>query len=660
MLVIGLEGVSSSNFTKLLDNENLPNLNRLVQNGLLGECAMPAHPGPLPRWMSLVTGVYPARHGVMTYKRFNQPEDGFGRNIGSEHWMPTLWDRLARTGQRTIVIGFPGFRFAEPIEGVMIGNALESVNAYANNDSLSGQNSQGNIFYPPEHECELVSTFAQSSQISSEDLDKLFNDYETDPINDNSIQRFLIEALLSTRSRIDLLKKSMQIEPKWRLGVSYIPGLYRLDCQAKLLLRSGIHRVKNFCPERLREDYRKAIRIYWRDIDRMLGSLLLTLSNTTIILTGSNSISMTQTTKDIQINSPFDEDDDPSGAGFVLLSGISVAKDQIIYGARVVDIAPTILMLLGVDCDDKLDGRPLGLGQQSALASSANINSHNFVSNRDQTASISEEMRAEIDRIKNELKIQTNVVIIGQYDRNRRRILLDQVVECADWLRVSGLSVEATSFLRGVFDLVPDSFCVGARLLRFLLARNLDGSVSLEEMKSTFNQVLRAYEGLPLVAKASDQGQEMRTLSAAVDEIENRTVRLNAQEFTFTDAMDRTDLTRLRIAAEQALLEQDYTSAKLFLRTLAKQKLSSVWPLLQLSKLAVEEDDLDGAISYAKAAIIKRYGTPNAHYIIGYVQYKRKQYLESIISLERALQLAPELPSAIQLLAHIKALIETK
>lgn len=147
VLAIGLEGVSLSNFTKLLDGENLPNLNRLVQNGLLGECAMPAHPGPLPRWMSLVTGVYPARHGVMSYKRFDQPEDGFGRNIGSDCWMPTLWDRLARTGQRSIVIGFPCFRFAEPIDGVMIGNALESVSAYANNDSLSGQNGRGIFFF---------------------------------------------------------------------------------------------------------------------------------------------------------------------------------------------------------------------------------------------------------------------------------------------------------------------------------------------------------------------------------------------------------------------------------------------------------------------------------------------------------------------------------
>jgi tetratricopeptide (TPR) repeat protein len=201
---------------------------------------------------------------------------------------------------------------------------------------------------------------------------------------------------------------------------------------------------------------------------------------------------------------------------------------------------------------------------------------------------------------------------------------------------------------------VPESFLVGARLLRFLVARVLDGVLSLEEIRGTLSQVVLAYEGLPSVARARVQGLEMQTLLAAVDEIENRSSRLNVHSPKNSEVLDRAGLTRLRIAAEQALSDQDHVIAKVLLRSLAEQKNASVWPFLQLSKLAVEENQFDEAISYAKSAISKRYGIPNAHYIIGYVLYKRKRYFDSIISLENALQLNPDLAPAARLLAYIK------
>lgn len=653
VVVVGVEGLSSSNFTRMLDEQHLPNLSRLVQNGILGECFLPGPPGSLPRWMSLVTGVYPARHGVMTYNRRTHAENSKTGNIGSQRWMPTLWDRLAQKGMRTVVSGFPCFAVAEPIQGVMIGNALESKSMYDVDDYQEDQSGQRNIFYPPENECDLVATFAESCQISSEAIAELYSNDGAGPINDLRIQKFLVEALLSTRSRIDLLEKSMQIESKWRLGLSYIPGSNRLDIQINLLVQGSHHR-KTDLPNELKADYLKAKRIYWSYVDTKLGELFQTLGNTTLVLIGNNSSSVVQSSKVEQNKTPFDEDYGLSGPGLVLFSGPSCSKDQLIYGAKLVDIAPTILKLLGVDWENGMDGSPLRIFQQSKVDSSTKIEISEDGLKGNRTSAISGRMRSELDRIEWELRDLRRDVKVGQSDRDGRKFLLDQVTECADWLRASGLSVEATGFLSRVFDLVPESFLVGARLLRFLVARVLDGALSLEEIRGTLSQVVLAYEGLPSVARARVQGLEMQTLLAAVDEIENRSSRLNVHCPKNSEVLDRAGLTRLRIAAEQALSDQDRVIAKVLLRSLAEQKDASVWPFLQLSKLAVEENQFDEAISYAKSAISKRYGTPNAHYIIGYVEYVRKRYFDSITSLENALQLNPGLTPAARLLAHIK------
>jgi hypothetical protein len=93
----------------------------------------------------------------------------------------------------------------------MIGNALESKSMYDVDGYHADQSGQRNIFYPPEHECDLVSTFAESCRISSEAIAELYSNDGAGPINDLRMQKFLIEALLSTRSRIDLLEKRFRL-----------------------------------------------------------------------------------------------------------------------------------------------------------------------------------------------------------------------------------------------------------------------------------------------------------------------------------------------------------------------------------------------------------------------------------------------------------------
>ena len=129
----------------------------------------------------------------------------------------------------------------------MIGNALESKSMYDVDDYQEDQSGQRNIFYPPENECDLVATFAESCQISSEAIAELYSNDGAGPINDLRIQKFLVEALLSTRSRIDLLVKSMQIESKWRLGLSYIPGSNRLSSSRRAYRTGAVIDFAIFC-----------------------------------------------------------------------------------------------------------------------------------------------------------------------------------------------------------------------------------------------------------------------------------------------------------------------------------------------------------------------------------------------------------------------------
>lgn len=118
--VIGLDCVPPELlFEKWLDN--LPNIKKLVSNGIYGELESTIPAITCPAWTSMVTSANPGRLGIYGFRnRTGYNYDGMvfanSRLIKED----TIWDILSRHNKKVIVIGVPQSYPPSPVNGCMI------------------------------------------------------------------------------------------------------------------------------------------------------------------------------------------------------------------------------------------------------------------------------------------------------------------------------------------------------------------------------------------------------------------------------------------------------------------------------------------------------------------------------------------------------------
>src|ERR1041384_6174459 len=88
----------------------IPNLRRIVAEGAHASGVTGVLPTvTYPSHTTMVTGVSPARHGIIA----NSPFDPFSKNLGGWYWyaeaikVPTLWDVCAKAGLTTSSVDWP-------------------------------------------------------------------------------------------------------------------------------------------------------------------------------------------------------------------------------------------------------------------------------------------------------------------------------------------------------------------------------------------------------------------------------------------------------------------------------------------------------------------------------------------------------------------------
>lgn len=124
VLVIGLDGATLDLLGPWISAGELPNLQRLMQQGASGRLRTTHPPVSASSWNSFVTGMNPGKHGVVD---FVQPAAGSQKvtmtNANSRRTQ-ALWDWLNQAGFKTGVVGIPTTYPPEPVDGFMISGFL--------------------------------------------------------------------------------------------------------------------------------------------------------------------------------------------------------------------------------------------------------------------------------------------------------------------------------------------------------------------------------------------------------------------------------------------------------------------------------------------------------------------------------------------------------
>src|SRR4051794_29675849 len=122
LLLIGWDAADWKVIQPLLDAGQMPNLARLIAQGVSGNLAT-IYPILSPMlWTSIATGKRPYKHGILGFAEPLPDGSGVRPITLVSRKTKALWNILNQNGYRSVVAGWWPSHPAEPINGVMVSN----------------------------------------------------------------------------------------------------------------------------------------------------------------------------------------------------------------------------------------------------------------------------------------------------------------------------------------------------------------------------------------------------------------------------------------------------------------------------------------------------------------------------------------------------------
>lgn len=235
---------------------DLPNLDRLMSMGVSGPLESTIPPITVPAWMSMMTGCDPGTLGIYGFRnRKDHSYDGLAFANNRMVRQETVWDVLAKSGMKSILLGVPLTYPPKPINGLLVGDFLSP-------------DTNAEYTYPPE---------------LKEEIKQVVGDYVIDvrDFRTNDKDRLLTDIYEMTEKRFKLARhllttKSWDFFIMVEMGTDRIHhGFWRYFDSEHPLYVAG-------------NPYENAIHDYYVAVDRHIGELEALLPADTLLMVVSD------------------------------------------------------------------------------------------------------------------------------------------------------------------------------------------------------------------------------------------------------------------------------------------------------------------------------------------------------------------------------------
>ncbi len=349
VMVIGWDAADWKVIHPLMDAGLMPTLEKLVNEGVIGNLATLDPPLSPMLWTSIATGKRPYKHGILG---FTEPDPG-GKGIrpiyNTGRKVKAIWNILTQHQLRTHVVGWWPSHPAEPINGVAISNFY--------------QKSTNTIDQPWP---------MLSGTVHPEDQSALFADLRVHPgeLTEQHILPFVPDAARVDQSkdkRINALCRIIADAASIQSAATYLAEKEDWD-----FLAVYFDAIDHFChgfmkfhppkmaavPDNLFALYNGVVTSAYRYHDMMLERLLeLAGPETTVMLISDHGFHPDHLRPKSLPKEPAAPALEHSPYGIFVLRGPGIRKDERIYGAGILDITPTLLTLFGLPVAQDMDGK---------------------------------------------------------------------------------------------------------------------------------------------------------------------------------------------------------------------------------------------------------------------------------------------------------------
>ena len=351
VLLIGWDAADWKVIHPLMDAGKMPNVQRLVETGTMGQIAT-LHPPLSPMlWTSIATGKRPFNHGI---HGFTEPTaDGLGiqpvTNLSRR--CKAVWNILNQSGLRSIVIGWWPSHPAEPINGVMVSDHYH----HARGPLQDGWPLLPGSVHPPElheklaelrfHPDELVPPMVEPFIPRAREIDQ-------------DRDRRLASCMTTLCECVSIhCAATWLIENQpWDFFAVYYDAI---DHFCHGFMRYHPPRQQHIS-EKDFEMYHNVVSMAYQFHDQMLGTLLQKAGqDVTVILMSDHGFHPDHLRPKAIPMIPAGPAIEHRDFGIFAIRGPGIKKDELLHGPCILDITPTILTLYGLPVGDDMDGKVL-------------------------------------------------------------------------------------------------------------------------------------------------------------------------------------------------------------------------------------------------------------------------------------------------------------
>jgi tetratricopeptide (TPR) repeat protein len=351
VLLIGWDSADWKVIQPLMEAGKMPNVARLVRDGASGPIAT-LHPPLSPMlWTSIATGKRPYQHGIHGFTEPAPDASGIRPVTNLSRKAKALWNILNQNGRRSIVIGWWPSHPAEPIDGVMVSDQYHR----ALGPIEQGWPLAPNTVHPAELAGTLASLRVHPDLLEAPPVERFIPlAREIDQDRDKrlaALLRTLAECMSIQAAAMWLIENR-----PWDFFAAYYVAIDHF-CHSFMKYHPP---RQSWIGARDFELYQNVVSMAYQFHDEMLGALLQKAGDgATVILMSDHGFHPDHLR-------PASIPDIPAGPaiehrdfGVLAISGPQIQKDRRLYGASVLDVAPTVLTLFGLAVGQDMDGKVL-------------------------------------------------------------------------------------------------------------------------------------------------------------------------------------------------------------------------------------------------------------------------------------------------------------
>jgi len=634
LLVVGWDSADWKLMHPLIDAGHLPGVARLVESGTSGNITT-LEPQLSPMlWTSIATGKMAYHHGVPGFTEVDPQTRQVVPVSAATRKCRTVWEILGERGLRSHVVSWFATQGERDLDGCMVSNMFCHVQpAGPDQPPEDWPPPPPGTYWPPELAEALDTLRVSPYDIDPDEVLRLFvpDAPKIDQAKDKRLW-MLAGKLAETFSVHNAAVHLLETEPDWDFFTVY----YRaIDEISHMFMPYHPPRMAGI-PEADFEMYRHVVTAAYRLHDMLLQRLLqLAGPETSVMLVSDHGFHSDHLRPKFTPRVPAGIIVWHRPQGAFVAAGPGFKADELVFGARLLDVTPTILHFFGLPMGADMEGRVL----EEVFSEPRRVERVPTWERPEAAATPRAELAPDATRA-----VLEQFVALGYIDE-----IPDDAHEAAactdrenNWnmaraAMYAGRYAKALPLLEACFHEVPARTDFAQVLARCQLALGL-----LDEAEATVNRALEGFtasEPAELIkASIAIQREDHAGAVAALERVRER---------------DSGEIQLLLMLAQSYLALRRWSDAEAAAAKVLAADPHNPQALLALARVHLHRGEPAKARDAALEAIGLQYGNPRGHFLLGLSLAQLGDWERAVRPLENCLALSPRFLRGYRLLARV-------